>query len=121
MDKTFAVAAYASVVVAALSATGCYSTTIHSGSAAAPAAAKYDGKWHHNLAWGMAELSGPYELEQVCPKGWASVTTKTSFANGIVSWVTYGVYEPQTITIRCAQASPSEQLPPRAQIELPQD
>jgi Bor protein len=87
---------------------GCYTTTLSSGKPAAPANIEYDEKWHHSAVWGMAELSGPYNLEQVCPGGWSEIKTETSFANGFVQAVTYGIYSPQTVTVRCAvQAHPS--------------
>jgi len=102
---------------------GCYTTTIHSGLPAKAATVEYDQKWHHGLVYGIAELSGPYNLARVCPQGWASIETETSFLNGLVGAVTSGIYSPQTITVHCATApatpllpaapaSPSEPAPP---------
>jgi Bor protein len=87
-------------------ATGCYTTTLHSGKPAAPAGIEYDEKWHHGLVWGIAELSGPYNLARVCPRGWASIKTETSFLNGIVGAVTGDIYSPQTVTVRCSTLAP---------------
>jgi hypothetical protein len=81
---------------------GCYTTTISSGKPAGPPGIEYDEKWHHGVVWGIAELSGPHNLEKICPDGWAEVTTETSFLNGFVDVVTSGIYNPQTITVRCA-------------------
>lgn len=86
---------------------GCYTTTIHSGKPAERPAIEYDEKWHHGLVWGIAELSGPYDLKQICPNGWAVIKTETSFVNGITEAVTSGIYSPQTITVQCARAGGS--------------
>lgn len=82
---------------------GCYTTTIRSGKPAAPAKIDFDGHWHHGILWGTAELSGPYDLSKVCPHGWAEITTEESFVNGFLNLITYSLYSPQSVTIRCAQ------------------
>jgi hypothetical protein len=83
--------------------TGCYTTTLRSGRAPAPApTVEYDEKWHSGLVLGIAELSGPYKLNEACPQGWAEIRTETSFINGFVQLVTSGIYNPQTVTIVCA-------------------
>jgi hypothetical protein len=61
-----------------------------------------DRRWHHGVIWGIAELSGPYNLKQLCPNGWAEVTTETSFLNGLLGAITSSVYSPQTVTVRCS-------------------
>jgi hypothetical protein len=94
------------VLVAALGAAGCFKTTIRSGlPAAAAPAVEYDGKWHHGLLWGLAEISGPYDLSAICPQGWAEVKTKTGFVDGLLSGITYSIYTPQTVTIICASGT----------------
>jgi hypothetical protein len=100
--KTLPTLKLGSLAVCGLLLSGCYTTTLSSGKPAAPASLEYDEKWHHGVAWGMAELSGPYDLEKVCPSGWSEIKTETSFANGFVHAVTSGVYSPQTVTVRCA-------------------
>jgi hypothetical protein len=97
---------WAGVTWAGLLLSGCYTTTISSGKPAAKAAIKYDAKWHHGLVWGMAELSGPQDLQRVCPDGWSEIETETSFVNGFVEAVTSGIYAPQTVTVRCALPTP---------------
>ena len=96
---------FGGVALAGLMLSGCYTTTVSSGKPAAKASVKYDDKWHHGLVWGIAELSGPYELQRICPDGWSEIKTETSFVNGFVQAVTYGIYAPQTITVRCAVAT----------------
>jgi hypothetical protein len=86
---------------------GCYTTTVTSGKPAARARIEYDEKWHSGVVWGIAELSGPYNLQQICPNGWAEIKTETSFLNGFVDAVTYGIYAPQTVSVRCAAGAPA--------------
>jgi hypothetical protein len=92
---------------------GCYTTSIRSGKLAQPPGIEYDQRWHHGLVWGIAELSGPYNLSRVCPRGWAVITTQTSFLNGVVSAVTSGLYSPQTVTVQCSAEglNPLPELP----------
>lgn len=93
------------VVLGALSLGGCYTTTLRSGLPPAPApTVEYDEKWHSGIVVGIAELSGPYKLTEICPYGWAEITTETSFVNGFVDLVTMGLYNPQTVTVICAGA-----------------
>jgi hypothetical protein len=88
----------------AIALSGCYRTTVSAGKPAAPAAVQYDEKWHHGLVWGVAEVSGPYSLKEACPQGWGEVQTQTSFLNGFTEVVTFGIYAPQTVTVRCTTA-----------------
>jgi len=92
-------------VFALLGSAGCYTTTLQSGLPAAPPTVEYDDKWHSGVVLGIAELSGPYDLQKICPNGWAQIKTETSFVNGVVELVTSGIYSPQTVTIHCS-ASP---------------
>ena len=86
------------------SSSACYTTTLRSGLPANPARIENDHRWHHGVIWGIAELSGPYNLKQICPNGWGEVKTETSFVNGLLNYITSGVYAPQTVTIRCSGA-----------------
>jgi hypothetical protein len=89
----------------ALALPGCYTTTVTSGKPAARATVAYDEKWHSGVVYGIAELSGPHDLEKICPDGWSEIKTETSFLNGFVDAVTYGIYNPQNITVRCSLPS----------------
>ena len=120
MNRTVTRIAQLAIAAAlSFSTTGCYTTTLRSGRLPALAGIEYDQKWHHGLVWGIAELSGPYNLARACPQGWAVVKTETSFLNGLVSAVTSGVYSPQTVTVQCsAEAAPipvpNLAMPPRS-------
>jgi hypothetical protein len=104
---------YWSLGLMVLGSSGCYATTIRSGLTPQPKPdIEYDEKWHHGVVLGLAELSGPYDLSEICPAGWAEIETHTSFINGLVDLITGGVYNPQSVSIRCAVAPVS--LPPAA-------
>ncbi|MEY4579475.1 MAG: Bor protein [Pseudomonadota bacterium] len=95
----------ASVCLVSLLGVGCYTTTIHSGKPANHATVAYDQRWHHGLFAGVAELSEPYDLSEVCPQGWAEVETEQSFLTGLLGMIS-DFYSPQLVTIRCAAAAP---------------
>ncbi len=86
----------------AMAANGCYSTTIKNGKPVGEAPIEADNRWHHGFVGGTEEASGPYRLKQLCPEGWAEIETHTSFGNGLLDAVTFGLYNPQTIDVKCA-------------------
>jgi hypothetical protein len=89
---------------------GCYATTIRSGLTPEPKPSiELDERWHHGVVLGIAELSGPYDLTRMCPNGWAEIHTETSFINGFVDAITSGIYNPQTVTVRCAVTAPTDE------------
>jgi hypothetical protein len=90
------------VLFVALAATGCYTTTMRSGKPVGEAPLAADDRWHSGFLGGTQEASGPYDLSQLCPDGWAEIRTKTSFGNGLVELLTVGVYNPQTVDVKCA-------------------
>jgi hypothetical protein len=99
------------LVVLVISSSACFTTTLRSGKPANAPRLENDRRWHHGVIWGIAELSGPYDLKKICPNGWAEVTTETSFLNGLLTSLTSSVYTPQSVTIRCSgeEAEPSEE------------
>ena len=91
------------VLILAVALAGCWRVTIKDGTVSVgETPIEYDNKWHSGLIIGLAELSGPYDLSKVCPRGWAEIHTETSFVNGLVELLTFNIYTPQSVTIRCA-------------------
>jgi hypothetical protein len=91
------------------SSSACYTTVLRSGKPANAPRIENDRRWHHGVIWGIAELSGPYNLKQICPNGWGEVKTETSFVNGLLNYLTSGIYAPQSVTIRCSgEEAPSD-------------
>lgn len=100
----------ASILVAlalVTTAGGCYSTTVRSGKPVGQVAPGADDRWHSGVLTGGVELSGPYDLEQLCPHGWAEIHTETSLPNEAVEILTFHLYAPQTVRVVCA-AEPNE-------------
>lgn len=96
--KTFALALAIGVV-----STGCWATTVRNGRPPGQTPFGYDEKWHSGFIFGIAEMSGPYNLAEICPGGWSEIRTETSVWNAIVNFVTRDIYTTQTIGITCAQ------------------
>ncbi len=91
------------VLILALALAGCWRMTVkNDGVPIGQTPIEYDEKWHSGLLWGMAELSGPYDLSRVCPHGWSQIHTETPFVQGLVQALTFSIYSPQGVTIRCA-------------------
>ena len=109
------------LVVCALALPGCYTTTVTSGKPAARATVAYDEKWHSGVVMGIAELSGPHDLEQICPHGWSEIKTETSFLNGFVDFATSGIYNPQNITVRCAREPATASRAARKEAPIPSE
>lgn len=94
-----------------LTTTGCFTSHVRSGLPVGQAPVEGRERWHSGFVLGVAEASGPYDLAHMCPQGWAEITTETSFWNGLVDMVTSGIYNPQTITVRCAALPPPPGTP----------
>jgi hypothetical protein len=91
----------AAVLVLALS--GCFRTTVKNGEPVAAAAVEWNERWHDGLVFGLTELSGPYDLSRLCPRGWAEIHTETPLLQGLVTVLTLNIYTPQSVTIRCRE------------------
>jgi hypothetical protein len=78
---------------------GCYEHTFTVG-AGAPYAPVVEDEWQN--FW-LGGLIGHYRLdvERLCPTGDATIETKQTFLNGLVSALTSGIYTPTTVKVRC--------------------
>ncbi|MEI9953598.1 MAG: hypothetical protein WDO74_32600 [Pseudomonadota bacterium] len=82
----------------------CYTTRVSSGKPTARAVQEGHDHWHSGVFNGGVDLSGSYDLKRLCPDGWAEIQTKTSAVNELVELLTFGIYAPQTVRVRCASA-----------------
>jgi hypothetical protein len=82
--------------------TGCWRMTVRNGNPVGETPIDFDNKWHSGVVYGLAELTGPYDVSKVCPRGWAEIHTETPFPQGLVQVLTFNLYNPQGVTIRCA-------------------
>jgi Bor protein len=87
----------------AIAMTGCWATTVHSGKAPGAIPDGWNDRWHSGLLFGSVELSGPYDLNAICPRGWSEVRTRMSALNAILTVITFDIYSTQTITVVCAE------------------
>ncbi len=94
-------------VVFGLLTNACYTTTVSSGKPIARAVPEAHDRWHSGVFNGGLDLSGSYDLKRLCPDGWAEIRTKTSAVNELVELLTFGIYAPQTVRVRCASAKPA--------------
>jgi hypothetical protein len=82
--------------------TGCWATTVHSGKPPGAIPHGWYDRWHSGMLFGSIELSGPYDLNQICPRGWSEVRTRMSALNAVLTVVTFDIYSTQTLTVVCA-------------------
>ena len=112
------------LAVIAVGASGCYSTTLKNGKPIGDAPLEGDQRWHHGFVGGTSEASGPYQLSRICPEGWAEIQTETSFSNGLLDVVTLGLYNPQTVDVKCVagpapRETASSALDPSQELSAP--
>jgi hypothetical protein len=81
-------------------AVGCYEHTYTVGAGAPAGPVVYD-EWRN--FW-LGGLIGEHtqEVSEVCPSGNATIHDEQSFLNGLVTALTFRIYTPTTVTIRCS-------------------
>jgi hypothetical protein len=99
------------LLLASTLAVGCFRTsiTVQGGSGTVPLS--HDDTWHHAVIYGLVDLSSPHDLDAICPGGTVSVYSETRFLNGLVQAITFNLYNPQTVTVTCTQASEPAAIP----------
>lgn len=93
---------------AVLAGTGCYHATIDTGRPPAPET--IEKNWAHGFVYGLVPPS-VVETAQKCPNGVAKVETMQSFLNGLVYYLTWGLYSPMTIKVTCAARASADNTP----------
>jgi hypothetical protein len=88
------------LVTLAVLTSGCYHATINTGRPASTTVIKKP--W---AAGWIAGLVPPATLEtaQQCPSGVSSVETQLTFPNQLVSFLTFSIFTPMSITVTCAR------------------
>jgi hypothetical protein len=89
-------------VALALALSGCWATTIHSGKPPGVSPPDWHDRWHSGMLFGSVELSGPYDLNAICPHGWSEVRTRMTALNALLTVLTFDIYSTQTISVVCA-------------------
>lgn len=83
--------------------TGCYHATIVTGRPMSSDSISIP--WANSFVYGL--VPPPLvEAAAQCPNGVAKVQTQHSFLNGLVQFLTFGIYTPIQIDVTCAAAGP---------------
>lgn len=98
------------VTLALVCVTGCYRTEIVAARGIGKPAARANDLWYHGLVGGVVDLSGPLDLDKLCPNGeWTEINVRTSFLNGLLgSMILWGIWSPQTVTVYCGGEGKSQ-------------
>lgn len=85
--------------MAALVLTACYHQVVDTG---LPAGETRIAKpWTSTFIFGLVPAT-PIDVRSQCPNGVAIVDTQMTFVNGLVSFITFGIYTPLSVTVTCS-------------------
>ena len=88
-------------MLAATALSGCYKISFNNGPVSTQQAFR-EGEWHHNGVFGLVEFSEPVDMKNRCDgKNWSTVKTHMTFIQGLVSGVTYSLYNPWDVAYSC--------------------
>ncbi len=87
------------LVAMLLTLSACYHATVQTG--LAPSAQTIEQKWATGWIYGLVPPA-TVQTMQGCPAGVARVETQQSFVNGLVAFITFGIYTPMEIIVTCA-------------------
>jgi hypothetical protein len=93
----------------------CYHTIIDTGME--PGQVGYHEKWE--TAWLVGLVPAEVDAEAVCGGPWARVETQQSFLNGLVTFLTLGIYAPHEVEVTCAARGSGSSAPETAEVESP--
>ena len=83
----------------AVATSGCFKQVVRTGRPAGQTV--IDRPWVSTWVWGLVQAK-EIDVRAQCPAGVAIVETETSFVNGLVGALTWGIYTPQHVRITCA-------------------
>ena len=87
-----------------LSTGACFHAIVETGRPAGTATVQRP--WTATYLWGLVPAA-EINTATLCPQGVARVETQQTFANGLVSALTIGIYTPRSVTITCASGTGS--------------
>lgn len=90
-------------LAAGLLGTGCFNHLVYDSAAMPEPNPVYD-HWQHHLLYGLATVSPPIDLRELCPYGVAQAENYVSFANFLLWFFTVGLYAPTNLEVYCAVA-----------------
>lgn len=102
--RIFNILTMAAACAAAAALSGCYRHAYDVGTGADPEAKPQYSQWQNHFLWGL--VGDPkVDISHECASGNATVKEKTSFVNGLVGGLTFGIYGPTTVDVICAGGS----------------
>jgi hypothetical protein len=84
------------------STTACFRQVVQTGRA--PSQTVVQQNWVSTWVFGLVAAT-PIDARTKCPSGVATVETLTSFPNGLLSALTFGIWAPQTVRMTCASGT----------------
>lgn len=87
------------LLAAVMVLSGCYHATIETG--LPPGTQTVEKPWASSWVFSLVPPQ-TVETASRCPSGVAKVETQISFLNGLVAFITLGIYTPMTIVVTCA-------------------
>jgi hypothetical protein len=95
------------VVLLFIPMTGCMKHTFTVGRGAPLNSEVVYDHWHHHWIFGLiGDLN--VDINHLCPSGNATIHEETSFLNGLIAALIGGLYNPTTVTVRCAGGDVTE-------------
>jgi hypothetical protein len=91
---------FLAVLVAVASLTGCFHVRYTNDTPVAAEPAQQG--WHHNVVFGLVEVSEPENVNKACPNGVGLVRSEQSFVAGLVNMITLTLYNPSDVIIYCS-------------------
>lgn len=93
------------MLLALLSTLGCYKIDYVTNTPALGQASV--DHWNHRVLWGIIELDGPLQTEDLCVNGeFTKVHTETDVISGLIMYFFTGaIYTPNTISVWCADGT----------------
>ncbi len=89
----------AAFLAAVVVLSGCYHATIETG--LPPGTQTVEKPWASSWIYGLVPPQ-TVETASRCPNGVAKVETQISFLNGLVALITFAIYTPMSIQVKCA-------------------
>jgi len=90
------------VAAAAATLAGCYRVTVVTG--APPTETKIDLPWQKSWVLGIVPPD-TIRAKQRCQNGVAQVMVEQSFVNGVVDWLTFGIFTPIHPVVTCSSSA----------------
>jgi len=80
----------------------CGGTTVYSGAPPGRVPPGYADRWHSAFLFGAIPVDATYDLDRLCPEGWAEVRLVPDEFTTLLGLFTLFVYSPTRLTVVCA-------------------